>query len=80
MKKSSLILCCFCFILMSSGAFAQSLEDPKGEIRLNFLNTIVLGSVELGYETFLKPDQSLGVELHLNDRFSYSSQQDGKDF
>lgn len=80
MKKSLIILCCFCFILMSSGAFSQSLEDPKGEIRLNFLNTIVLGSVELGYETFLKPDQSLGVELHLNDRFSYSSQQDGKDF
>jgi hypothetical protein len=66
--------------LLSAPAFSQSLQDPKGEVRLNFLNTIFLGSVELGYEQFVGPDQSIGVELHLNDRFGYSSAQNGRDF
>lgn len=59
---------------------AQSLENPKGEVRLNFLNTIILGTIEVGYEHFIKDDQSLGIELHFNDRFSYRSASDGKDF
>ncbi|PSL02645.1 DUF3575 domain-containing protein [Cecembia rubra] len=67
-------------ILIGNLALGQALEDPKGEIRLNFLNTILLGSVELGYEHFLAPDQSLGLELHINDRFNYRSAGAGKDF
>ena len=67
-------------LLFTQLTFAQSLEDPKGEVRLNFLNTIIIGSVELGYEHFLASDQSLGVELHINDRFSYRSASGGKDF
>jgi len=78
MKK--LLLAVICFAFFQANSFAQSLEDPKGEIRLNFLNTIVLGSVELGYEKFFKPDQSLGLEVHLNDRFGYRSQGNGSDF
>jgi hypothetical protein len=78
MKK--LLFALVCFVLFYSNLSAQSLEDPKGEVRLNFLNTIVLGSVELGYENFFKPDQSLGVEVHLNDRFGYQSKEDGTDF
>jgi len=73
----------FAIIFLASfqaNSFAQSLEDPKGEIRLNFLNTIILGSVEIGYEKFFKEDQSLGLELHLNDRFSYRTQNDTRDF
>jgi hypothetical protein len=65
---------------LSSVANAQSLEDPKGEIRLNFLNTILLGSVELGYDFFVGQDQSVGVELHLNDRFGYSSSRGDRSF
>lgn len=78
MKK--LLLAVICFASFQAISFAQSLEDPKGEFRLNFLNTIVLGSVELGYEKFFKPDQSLGLEVHLNDRFGYSGQKDGRNF
>mgnify|MGYP006203879795 FL=1 len=78
MKKSLFTL--VCITLITFGSYAQSLEDPKGEIRLNFLNTIILGSVEIGYESFFKPDQSLGLELHLNDRFSYRGQNDSRDF
>jgi len=78
MKKSLFTL--VCITLFAFGSSAQSLEDPKGEIRLNFLNTIILGSVEIGYESFFKPDQSLGLELHLNDRFSYRTQNDSRDF
>ena len=78
MKK--LLLVFIGFALLSAPVFSQSLQDPKGEVRLNFLNTIFLGSVELGYEQFISPDQSIGVELHLNDRFSYSSAKDGRNF
>jgi hypothetical protein len=75
------LLSALLFLLIAhSNVSAQSLEDPKGEIRLNFLNTIILGSVEIGYESFLKPDQSIGLELHLNDRFSYRTQNDTRDF
>ncbi|MCL6261280.1 DUF3575 domain-containing protein [Aquiflexum sp. TKW24L] len=78
MKK--ILLAFTCFIILQSGSIAQALENPKGEIRLNFLNTILMGSVEIGYETFFKSDQSLGIELHLNDRFGYSGQKDGRNF
>ncbi|SMD41612.1 hypothetical protein SAMN00777080_0137 [Aquiflexum balticum DSM 16537] len=66
--------------VLSPIANAQSLEDPKGEIRLNFLNTILLGSVEIGYDFFVGHDQSVGVELHLNDRFGYSSSSGDRSF
>lgn len=78
MKKLMFVIICFAFF--QANTLAQSLEDPKGEIRLNFLNTILMGTVEIGYEAFLKHDQSLGIELHLNDRFGYSGQKDGRDF
>jgi hypothetical protein len=78
MKK--ILLAFTCFVFLQSGSFAQALENPKGEVRINFLNTILLGSVEIGYETFFKSDQSLGIELHLNDRFGYSGQKDGRNF
>lgn len=78
MKKLMFVIICFAFF--QANTFAQSLEDPKGEIRLNFLNTILMGTVEIGYESFFKPDQSLGLELHLNDRFSYRTQNDTREF
>lgn len=78
MKK--LLLVFIGFVIMSAPVFSQALKDPKGEVRLNFMNTIFLGSVELGYEQFISDDQSIGVELHLNDRFGYSSAKNGRDF
>lgn len=59
----------------SDGAYNQN------EIKLNILNTIVQGSVEIGYEYFVDRDQSIGVEYLINDRFGYKSQgEDGRDF
>lgn len=78
MKK--LVIAFTGILLLSVSVNAQSLENPKGEIRLNFLNTIFLGSVELGYDFFLADDQSVGVELHLNDRFGYSSARGDRSF
>lgn len=59
---------------------ASPLENPRGEVRWNFLNTIVIGSVEVGYEQFLNDDQSIGVEIHVNDRFGYRSEGSGRTF
>ncbi|MDN3668432.1 DUF3575 domain-containing protein [Echinicola jeungdonensis] len=81
MKKFTAIL------LLSIGfvfnSFAQSSEEDykKNEVKLNILNTIVQGSVELGYEYFLGIDQSIGVEYMINDRFGYNAQgSGGKDY
>jgi hypothetical protein len=79
MKKVFILV----FVFVHSFAFSQTsgkLENPTGEVRLNFLNTIILGSIELGYEQFIKDDQSLALEVHLNDRFGYRSTRNGADF
>lgn len=78
MKK--LLFTLTAIVLFNFSSFAQSLEDPKGEVRLNFLNTIIIGSVEVGYEHFISNDQSIGLELHFNDRFNYKSTSGDKDF
>lgn len=81
MKK--IILSTLAFFLIGSAAFAQmnmEKDHATGEIKLNFLNTILLGSVELGYEHFIARDQSIGVEVHFNDRFSYVSETDSREF
>lgn len=62
------------------GGTARSLENPRGEVRWNFLNTIAIGSVEVGYEQFMSDDQSIGVEIHVNDRFGYRTEGDGRSF
>lgn len=50
------------------GANAQAVN----EVKINILNTILSASVEVGYEHFIDHNQSIGVDLYLNDRFSYS--------
>jgi hypothetical protein len=59
---------------------ANNTQDFSNEIKLNFLNLIVLGSIEVGYEKFLGNDYSLDVQVHINDRFGYNSQGDGKNY
>jgi hypothetical protein len=39
-----------------------------------------LGSFEVGYERFLSESHSLDFQLHINDRFGYNSQNDGKTY
>lgn len=64
MKK---ILILGLLFLFSIGANAQY----KHEIKYNFLNTIIMGSAEIGYEHFIDADQSVGLDILINDRFSY---------
>lgn len=65
-------------------AKAQSLENPglpKNEVKLNIFNTIINGSLELGYEHFLDQNQSIGFGMTFMDRFAYVGDGgDGKDF
>ncbi|MCH7412867.1 DUF3575 domain-containing protein [Belliella sp. R4-6] len=80
---NKILLTVFAFFLFATSLSAQSVmekEHSTGEIKLNFLNTILLGSVEIGYEHFIEKDQSIGVEIHFNDRFAYVGTNDNKDF
>lgn len=55
----------------------------RNEVKLNILNTIALGSVELGYEYFTDSSltQSIGVEFLINDRFGFNPQgNNGREF
>ncbi|EIM74570.1 secreted protein [Nitritalea halalkaliphila LW7] len=66
--------------LFLSCSFLAQAQDQIGEAKINFLNTILLGSVELGYEHFIAPDQSLSAEIHINDRFAYRTQSGDRNF
>lgn len=68
-------------LLLGFSSFAQTDEvnRPTSEVKINILNTIVIGSLELGYEYYIDQNQSLSLEGHFFDRFSYVSG-DGKSF
>lgn len=51
--------------------FLTAQAQTQNEIKVNILNTIILGSVEVGYERYIADDQSLGIDILINDRFSY---------
>ncbi|GGZ35999.1 hypothetical protein GCM10007049_31610 [Echinicola pacifica] len=78
MKKFLLV-----FLLAGLMFHAQAQSDSdfnRNEIKLNIMNTILQGSVEIGYERFIDADQSVGVEYLINDRFGYNSQKKNKEF
>lgn len=79
MKKLYLATIFFASIFITK---AQSSSSPEGEIKYNILNTILIGSVELGYEYFIDGNQSAGAELLINDGFSYRSmrRRNGRNF
>lgn len=62
-------------VISSSG---KSRGDFSNEIKVNFLNLIWLGSVEVGYEKYLSDDHSIDFQVMINDRFSYYPQNKGK--
>ncbi|WP_194775083.1 DUF3575 domain-containing protein [Pararhodonellum marinum] len=79
MKKLVFIL------LLAIGNFgvqAQQVEvlSPKNEVKLNMLNTILIGTVELGYEYLIDDNQSIDVQVHFNDRFGYFAGGSNRDF
>lgn len=61
----------------SNSVFGNTLQN---EVKLNFANLIALGAIEIGYEKFLSDDHSLDLQLHINDRFGYNSQGNGKNY
>ena len=69
MKKAILSLLCL-------GVAFCTHAQTRNEIKLNILNTIALGSVEVGYEYFTDSTQaqSIGVEFLINDRFGFNPQ------
>ena len=67
-------------VISSSGTSNPNVGTFDNEIKLNFLNLILMGSFEVGYERFLSESHSLDFQLHINDRFGYNSQNDGKNY
>lgn len=65
-------------LLFGSIFFASA--QYKSEVKFNVLNTIAIASFEAGYEFFLDDNQSIGAEVHINDRFSYADENDRKEF
>lgn len=72
----------FLVVAMLLGSTLAVKAQAVNEVKVNILNTIILASVELGYEHFIDRDQSVGVDLMINDRFSYypESKSKGKRF
>ncbi len=64
-------------VLSSSSGISR---DFSNEVKVNFLNLIVLGSVEVGYEKYLSESHSLDFQVLINDRFGYNSERKGKEY
>ena len=73
MKSFFVVLLATFFSLHATAQGISDLPFPANEVKFNIMNTIVLGSVELGYEHFIDNTQSIGAEVHLFDRFAYVS-------
>jgi hypothetical protein len=68
------------FVLSFFSGKAQFDSTPQHEIKVNFLNLIAIASVEFGYEHLLDENQSLEAEFHINDRFSYHTEKNARNF
>ncbi|WP_057939297.1 DUF3575 domain-containing protein [Algoriphagus resistens] len=86
MKKTIFTLAMLCGLISASMAqevvssSSQRTGDFTNEVKLNFLNLIWLGSVEIGYERYLSQDHSLDFQLMINDRFGFNNQKNGKKY
>src|SRR5690554_3954160 len=69
MKKLAIAICA---LTATANVQAQALN----EVELNIFNTIVNQSIEIGYEHFIDRDQSVGIDLLINDRFSFGGKDD----
>ncbi|MCS5491618.1 DUF3575 domain-containing protein [Algoriphagus limi] len=63
-----------------SSSSGNSTSEFTNEVKVNFLNLIALGSIEAGFEKYLSDDHSLDLQVHLNDRFGFNSQKNGKNY
>ncbi len=67
-------------LVFALGAAQETSSNKVNEVKVNFLNTIVISSFEVGYERFFGNDQSVGLDLFINDRFSYAPETNGRKF
>lgn len=61
----------------SSNPYISSFDN---EVKVNFLNLIMQGSFEVGYEKFLSESHSIEIQGLFNDRFGYNSESSGKKY
>ncbi len=64
--------------VISSSSATRGLYE--NEVKVNFLNLLVLGSVEVGYERYLSETHALDLQVHINDRFGYNAETNGKSY
>ena len=76
MKK---IIVAVMLMFFSAKTFAQS-DFPQHQVNLNILNVIWLASVELGYEHYIAPNQSIEGTIFFNDRFSVFPKKSGEKY
>jgi len=67
-------------VIYSSGTSNPTIGTFDNEVKFNFLNLILLGSFEVGYERFLSENHSLDFQVHINDRFGYHTEGDDESF
>lgn len=76
MKKTILLALCF----LAFQGNAQDGDFPKNEIKYNILNTLIMASVEVGYERFIDSNQSIDGEILFNDRINYHTEKGDREF
>ncbi len=67
----------FLVLLLIGGTFGAKAQAVN-EVKVNVLNTLVMASVELGYEHFIDHNQSIGANFNINDRFSYHAEKNSR--
>jgi len=55
-------------VISSSGTRNPNIGTFENELKVNFLNLILLGSFEIGYERYLSESHSLEFQVLANDR------------
>ncbi len=70
----------FLFIstFLTVSIYAQ--EFPDNEIKFNIANVIAIASIEVGYEYLFDYNQSVDVELLINDRINFHSEKGSREF
>jgi len=67
-------------LLVSIKGVAQNDDFKKNQVNLNILNAIWLTSVEIGYERYVAPNQSVEGQIFFNDRFSVFPKRNGEKY
>ncbi|MDP2160989.1 MAG: DUF3575 domain-containing protein [Flavobacterium sp.] len=76
MKKIVLIV----LALTAFQSKAQGGDYPENEIKYNILNTLIIASIEIGYERFIDSNQSIEGEVLFNDRVNYHTEKGAREF